>query len=47
MYERREIINFDLNMTMEEYLQEIGAYGYVDDQYFQIAVTHARVITLA
>jgi hypothetical protein len=43
MYERREIINFDLNMTMEEYLQEIGAYGYVDDQYFQIAITHARV----
>ena len=32
---------------MEEYLLEIGAYGYVDDQYFQIAVNHARVKHIA
>ena len=38
MNERREIITFVTTLTMEQYLREIGAYAYVDDQYFQIFI---------
>lgn len=34
-------------MTMAEYLQEIGAYAYIDEQYFHIAITDARLKQIA
>ncbi len=47
MNARREIIVFESDMTMTDYLQEIGAFAYVDEQYFHIAVSDARLKHIA
>jgi hypothetical protein len=41
--ETREIVDSELNMSFETYLQEIGAYGYTDEQYYHIALSNLRL----
>ena len=40
---KREIIQLNETMSVTEYLQEIGAFAYTDEQYYYIALTHVRV----
>ena len=41
--EPREIIDGELNMSFDTYLQEIGAYGYTDEQYYHMALSNLRL----
>jgi len=40
---RREIIQFTPSMSVADYIQEIGAYAYTDEQYYNIALTHIKI----